>query len=74
MNCRKPYTLGETTVRENVLIDLTAKKLPTKTQMIDTLKQINNLALLIEMTDNELLRKKSLLEIIKISAAPENTK
>lgn len=43
------------------------KKLPTRAQMIDTLKQINNLAVLIEMTDSELVRNKALLEIIKLS-------
>lgn len=71
MNCRKPYTLGETTVKENLLIDLTAKKQQTKAQMIDALKQINNLALLIEMTDNELVRNKALLEIIKLSSSEQ---
>lgn len=63
----KPYTLGETTVKENLLIDLRMKKLPTRAQMIDTLKQINNLAVLIEITDSELVRNKALLEIIKLS-------
>ena len=60
-------------MKENLLIDLRMKKLPTRAQMIDTLKQINNLAVLIEMTDSELVRNKALLEIIKLSSDGANT-